>query len=615
MPFGAIDRPALGISTLKARLQEREIACDVVYPSLAFAALIGRESYQALIDDVPYLSLACEWVFASSLFGHAIPSEESYVADVLIGHWQLRPELVEAVRAARATAPAFLDGVLGATAWADHDVVGFSTVGQQNTASLALAQRIRWACPRPLIVFGGHCWEGPMGRELLKQFPFVDLAFSGEADASFPAFLHLLEGGRSFERGQVPGLTYRVGSLTRTTPEPQGRDEIGVGELPDFRDYFEARRADTDLNAGRLLVPVEASRGCWWATRGACLFCGLSGTKRIYRSKAPAAVLRELRSRATDWPDARIDVVDNVVSDAFLDEILPELARDPLGVTFSFAVRPGVRREHVRWAAEAGAVLQCGVESLSDGVLRLMHKGARSLENVRLLKWCREYGVDLSWNMLYAVPGEAAEHYRQMTAMMPAVHFLPPPDACAPVVVERFSRYFDEPAAHGLGHLRPAGSYRYVYALDAAALENVAYFFEYEQPAEVDRPGYILRLRAQVRAWQDNHGAGELCSVSRPNSLELTDDRRHAQDVRACLTGADRRLYGACENIADFRSLCGLIGADPDLPGEADLARSRLAAFIERGWMVSDGDRYLSLAVQRGSGAPVAPPVGGADVL
>ena len=46
--------------------------------------------------------------------------------------------------------------------------------------------------------------------------------------------------------------------------------------------------------------------------------------------------------------------------------------------------------------------IQPGIESLSDHVLKLMRKGTTALQNIQLLKWCREYGVQPEWNLLSA---------------------------------------------------------------------------------------------------------------------------------------------------------------------------------------------------------------------
>ena len=45
-PFGALERPSLGLSLLKARLQEEGVACDVKYLGFPFADQIGVENYQ-----------------------------------------------------------------------------------------------------------------------------------------------------------------------------------------------------------------------------------------------------------------------------------------------------------------------------------------------------------------------------------------------------------------------------------------------------------------------------------------------------------------------------------------------------------------------------------------
>ena len=44
MPFAGIDRPALGISLLKAALARVGIECDIEYFNLLFAEIIGLQS-------------------------------------------------------------------------------------------------------------------------------------------------------------------------------------------------------------------------------------------------------------------------------------------------------------------------------------------------------------------------------------------------------------------------------------------------------------------------------------------------------------------------------------------------------------------------------------------
>ncbi len=43
MPFGALERQALGLSLLKARAAENGLACSIKYLTFAFAEFIGAE--------------------------------------------------------------------------------------------------------------------------------------------------------------------------------------------------------------------------------------------------------------------------------------------------------------------------------------------------------------------------------------------------------------------------------------------------------------------------------------------------------------------------------------------------------------------------------------------
>ena len=50
MPFVSISRPAIGISILKARLEQEGIECAVGYPNLFLGERIGSEAYH-VVDE------------------------------------------------------------------------------------------------------------------------------------------------------------------------------------------------------------------------------------------------------------------------------------------------------------------------------------------------------------------------------------------------------------------------------------------------------------------------------------------------------------------------------------------------------------------------------------
>ena len=71
MPFGALERQALGLSLLKARLAEEGIPCDLRYLAFTFAEMLGTEEYYFLSSDIPHTAYAGEWIFAQALYGNA----------------------------------------------------------------------------------------------------------------------------------------------------------------------------------------------------------------------------------------------------------------------------------------------------------------------------------------------------------------------------------------------------------------------------------------------------------------------------------------------------------------------------------------------------------------
>ncbi len=163
MPFASLERPALGLSLLKARLGADGVPCEVAYLNLEFASRLGLEDYEVVATALPYVTMPGEWVFANALWGEE-PNSGDYVAEVLAHEWRVDGGRIDAVVRARSLAEPFLRSALASAAWGDYDVVGFTSFCTQNTASLALARRVKALHPGVVVVFGGHNWSDSMGR-------------------------------------------------------------------------------------------------------------------------------------------------------------------------------------------------------------------------------------------------------------------------------------------------------------------------------------------------------------------------------------------------------------------------------------------------------------------
>jgi ribosomal peptide maturation radical SAM protein 1 len=257
-------------------------------------------------------------------------------------------------------------------------------------------------------VFGGGNCDGPMGAALHRVFPWIDVVVRGEAERILPDLVRdLLVGGEIRPR---PGLCYRDGERSVAVPQA-GAATVAMDEIPtpQFDEYFE-RLAKTGFTAEvmrEVRLPYETSRGCWWGAKSHCTFCGLNGSTMAFRSKSDDRVVEELTALARHHERVDFTLVDTTLDMRYFRDVLPRLRESGHDLSLYYETKSNLRREQVRLLREAGVdFLQPGIESLSTPILKLMRKGVTALQNVRLLKWCAEYGIQVYWNVIYGFPGE-----------------------------------------------------------------------------------------------------------------------------------------------------------------------------------------------------------------
>ena len=267
MPFAATSTPSLALGLLKAELARAGVASDVLYLNVLFAQMVGWSAY-GVVERSSAL-LAGEQMFAHDLFGSRIPSDEEYEAEVLS---RVEPQSQHELRHLRAHVASFLANCLERVPWDAYDIIGFSSVFEQNVPSLSLARRVKERFPRSVIVFGGANCEGVMGLALHRCFPFVDYVITGEADVTFPQLVLRLASGDRVDK--LRGVVYRRGGVSVDTGPPEKVVDLDALPFPDFHDYF-------DILA-RTGAP-RGSTGTWSSRRPAA-----AGGAR--RPSAPSAV-------------------------------------------------------------------------------------------------------------------------------------------------------------------------------------------------------------------------------------------------------------------------------------------------------------------------------------
>jgi ribosomal peptide maturation radical SAM protein 1 len=611
MPFGALERPALGLSLLKARLAEEGFDCDVSYLNFPFAEFVGQENYQWMSYELPYTAFAGDWSFTDSLYGERPEAAQSYVQEILRDTWRMSDDDIRRVLYVRSFVEPFLDHCMAAVPWDDYAVVGFTSTFEQNIASLSLAKRVKAAHPRLPIVFGGANWEDRMGVELHGRFPFVDYVCSGEAERSFPALVRRLLAGVKRAGANIPGVVYRDSrgrSVFNGSPEMvREMDEL---PYPDFSDFFGGLRRSPASSAVMPTLLFETSRGCWWGAKKHCTFCGLNGGSMAFRSKSPRRALDELEHLVDKWRTDHVEAVDNILDMKYFDDMLPALISSGRSLRIFYEVKANLSRDQVRLLAEAGVErIQPGIESLSDHILRLMRKGTTGMRNVQLLKWAQEYGVAVEWNILYGFPGETAEDYSRVMGMLPALRFLRPPYATGPIRLDRFSPYHNTPSEFGLTNVRPLNTYRHLYPFDDESLGRIAYYFDFDYESGVDPSGHAAAVVAYAGEWKREPERGTLHAVEGgAGELTLYDTRSGATVPELKLTGLERAAYEFCDEAHPGpKVVAHLRRAFPDAAFDERGVYAFLDSLVANQLMVTDGESYLSLALRVRAPASVRP--------
>lgn len=578
MPFGPLLQPSLGLSLLKAGLGDGR--ARIAYLTLPFADRVGAEFYQWVSNEVPAEWVLGDWIFAGALFGDV--EEDPYLKDVV----RASDERLEEIARARLLAKPYIEECLERVRRAAPRIVGFTNAFVQQTASLALARRVKEEMPETFILFGGANCEGVMGREILRRFPFVDAVVSGEGDLVFNQLVERILTGAPLD---LPGVHTRDSAGEGNAPTVLDMDALPCPEYDDFFAQWEASETSRRMTP---LVLAETSRGCWWGAAQHCTFCGLNGSTMAFRSKSPERALDELRRLAERYPDRFILVVDNILDFRYFDTLIPRLAGSPLKLDLFYALKANLRKDQLRALRDAGiAKIQPGIESLSDDVLRRMRKGETALQNIQLLKWCRELGLKTAWNLIWGFPGEPPEEYERMARLLPLLTHLTPPQSSKAIRLDRFSPNFEQGPALGFEDVEPCPAYRHIYPFPEEALRNLAYHFAFRYPDDRDVESYTAPLVKEIERWQAAHRDSELVCADRGGELWIWDLRPAAAEALTVLTGLERDLYLACDGVRGLRRLA------EETAAPADEIEERLAPLLERGLMVRQGDRVLSLAI------------------
>jgi ribosomal peptide maturation radical SAM protein 1 len=572
MPFASAARPSLALGLLQSLADRRGDHCCSKYFNTLFARMLGSDAYRKMADYFPVPLLAGEWVFSQAFYGRHISSWDRYESDIL-SHplLKLPPESRALIQSASGLAEDFLQLCVESCDWSQYQIVGFTSTFEQTMASMCLARLVKRLHPTVTIVMGGANFESGMARPYLDLFPFVDYICHGEADVSFLELCEALENGEQSNPDPPPpprGFIAKGHDQIAPAPKVQDLDSL---PYPNFDDFFRTVR-----NSGidPAIIPMEAARGCWWGEKSHCTFCGLNGETMRFRQKSPDRVVAETAHLSARYQPRLLSFSDNILSRDYMKTVLPQWAADSeVSQTRKFfEVKANMRRDEVVLLKQAGIVqIQPGIESLVDSTLRIMGKGVTGAQNIALLRWCMEIGIEAHWNLLYGFPGEDPDSFALTTDLVQKLSHLSPPQGCFPIRVDRFSPNYERWQQHGFQSVTPLRAYSHVFDAGEAEIAQLAYFFDYEHSHTAVLPELAAPMRAFWELWLRRHSAGEGGEFSvveaGPDGCTVSDTRFNRPAARWQLTSTETALLLACDQPTSRRRLP---------PDQADVLESLL---------------------------------------
>jgi len=600
MPFMDVRRPSIQLGLLKSVAVAHGFAARTLHANLSFAKKIGVDYYQLLGQHRG--RMVGDWLFSLDAFQDAAPDQDSRMAEELaddLAYLDASPEKLRErlTRIRQVDVPEYLDTLTGTFPWHEAAIVGFSSTFQQNTASFALARRLKERYPHIFTIFGGANFDGDMGLEFVRALDYIDAAVIGEGDDAFPALLDAVASGADLST--IPGVACRRAGEVKLTPPVSPATALDDLPMPDYDEYFSLAEDIgilPHMGHRQVWLPIETARGCWWGAKHHCTFCGLNATTMSFRSKSPQRVLDEFAHQARRYRSFHFEAVDNILDLTYLKDLFPVLAATETGYEIFYEVKANLSREQLRLMASAGVTtIQPGIESLSSNVLSLMRKGVRAAQNVNLLRWSQYYGIRVSWNLIWGFPGETEQDYADQAAIIGDLFHLPPPAAASRIWLERFSPLFSGHNTTKLSDRTPERSYSYIYP-DGIDLDRIAYFFDYQADSHVSEKTYA-EIRGAVASWTDSWRAEippSLTYRAAPHFVQICDSRRQGRDGTYTFEDTLADLYLACTAKP---TTAAAVQRKLGLRLSAGAVREIFEEFSQRGLMFLDGQLALALAL------------------
>ena len=456
-PFITGVLPSYRLSLMKAILTKNSIASEILYANLILKRAINPELYEKLSLRFNYYKYI-EFIFASSAFPNEVEKNNYYEKYLK----SLNKDKVNHVLSVKSKVNAYLNTLSDIIEKKNPKITWINLDLDQLTASLSIAKIIKKAHPASIVVLGGERCAYFANEVFLKNLPYIDYIFIGEAEKNF------LEFSKTILKNKT---------LNKKIIDCAPINNLNKFPFPDYSDFI-IQMEKLWFSKDRYNITIEASRGCWSGSKNQCSFCFYNNKEIQYRQKSPSRIKKEIKYIVNRYKPKRIYFVDRIMPEEYPVKVFKNNKYFKEVNYIFYELKPSIKYEDLRLLKENGLkFIQSGIETLDDNLLAILNKTTTIIDNIRFLRDCKTLGLTPLWNMLINIPCEKKEDYHEILKIIPSLHHLSPPKEIRPVIIHKNSPFYDFYQKNKIKKLKPIKSYYSIFP-DNLDIDNISFYQE-----------------------------------------------------------------------------------------------------------------------------------------
>jgi radical SAM superfamily enzyme YgiQ (UPF0313 family) len=301
----------------------------------------------------------------------------------------------------------------------DPLILGFSVHESNRFFATELIKLIKKQNPRKIIIAGGPGIQNTRMRG--KMMPGnIDIFVIGEGEEISYEIIKNIKNGLDIKN--IPGIIkgkhdefIHVDEFLYINKTPT--KDLNAIPFPTFDEF------NLELYSSKGSLPMLMSRGCV----NHCTFCNDRYITNSYRYRTAQNVFEEIKYHVVNKKTHSIFFMDlllngNAVQLNALCDLL--IASNINILWFGQAIpRKNLTKALLTKMKKAGChSLTFGVESFSNNVLKIMHKGFTKQEAIEVIKTAKDVGINVGINIITGFPGETEDDFNETIETIKEYH-------------------------------------------------------------------------------------------------------------------------------------------------------------------------------------------------